>query len=259
MQTRPGKTPREDFPQAAQRDARREAHGVSPWVPTFHPPMMLLLLIALGGLLGGCAGQQVQPVANPYQIDAQAYRPVFATAVQVLRDQGFTVDRRDFRFGVITTRPLGASTLFEPWTGDHTTADQAIAGTLHDHQRIVRITLEPAAQLDEESLEQIHAIQLAVAEDDALPPAVHAYPDYWLHVEVLIEQRQLPARRLIGASGRDVFTSLDDVPQEWRQRGIEREYWRPIGRDPYLENRLLNTILQKAAAAPAPAAEDETP
>jgi len=232
------------------------------------------VLVALAIVLGGCAGGGTPPMANPHQIEAHDYRQTFVSSIQVLRDQGFTVDRQDYRFGVITTRPLGASTLFEPWVGDHATVDQAVASTLHDHRRSVRVTLEPMTRPDPQSQVEMDVIQLAMADDTrhvdseatvndtpmaSATPADNAAPAYTMHVEVLIEQRQLPARRLIGASGRNVFTSLHEVPQEWRQRGIEREYWRPVGRDPYLENRLIAAILQQAAATPTQAPEDENP
>ena len=182
----------------------------------------------------GCAGPP-RPVANPVRIAPQEYRSVFDASVDVLRNFGFRVDRRDYRFGVITTQPLGSATVFEPWKSTNTTLRQSLQGTLNDEQRIVRIQFEPVRPESQD------------AGDDPLgrPRA------YEVGVEVQVERHDLPVRYLTGSTdGFRIFGTLRSVPAELRRRGIRASSWRPVARDPHLEHRLLARILRRAVHRP---------
>src|SRR5690349_11455274 len=90
---------------------------------------------------GGCA-HAVRYRPNPAEVDAREYDLMFAAAQDVLRDYGFEVDRRDYRFGTVTSRPLIAPTVLEPWRVTNTTAAQALAATTNHQRRLVSVTLE---------------------------------------------------------------------------------------------------------------------
>lgn len=195
----------------------------------------LLALITLTGLLG-CASSQTA-LNNPLPIDTAAYNPVFQAAMDTLQDQGFRLDRRDYRFGVITTYPKVSPTIFEPWYDDNTTANQAIASTVNYQRRRVSIRLLP---------EQAPAKQAPItdiASNSALPlPA-----GYLLDAQVFIEQVETPRRFLTGSTDQGrIFRNLHTAPANLKVRGISDNYWRVIGRDTGMEQKLIASILQKS-------------
>ncbi|MFW6060392.1 MAG: hypothetical protein ACODAQ_09430 [Phycisphaeraceae bacterium] len=196
-----------------------------------------LFLFVVIGLLAGCQSA-APPVSNPMQIEARDYDALYEASIDVLRDMNFRVDRQDYRFGELTTHPKGSPTALEPWLGDNSTARQAWLSTLSDVHRRVRIQFEPASDA------------AAAGGSDAGAAGDHEAADrpYMLRVEVLLERRQVPGRRLTGSAQRGVFSELEAVPAEWRRRGIAAAYWQPIERDPHLERRLLQRIVRRAEA-----------
>ena len=191
----------------------------------------VLAAAALALLVGGCTPPP--PVPTPAPVEPADYQSTFDAAARVLRDAGFAVDRRDARFGQITTMPKGSPTLLEPWVGDNVTAGRAAASTLGNLRRTVRVTLTPPADA------------APTPPTDAAAP-----PHYDLAVEVLIERYQSPTRRMSGATRGSVFYNLSDNPAELAARRITPAYWEPVGRDPGLESRLLRRIVREARAAP---------
>ncbi len=185
-------------------------------------------LLAAAVLLGGCA---VQPVAQPVPFQAQRYDSLYHRAVQALRDAGFEIDRQDYRFGVVTTHPLGAPTVFEPWNQTNTTLGQIAESTVNDQRRVARVYLEPAGS------------EAADKPPDVAAGAATEAEDYQLRVEVLIERRSMAARRVTSSTSRArMFNNLRQVPTHLRDEGITRSEWIVIGRDEQLESRLLADI-----------------
>ncbi|MEM6552025.1 MAG: hypothetical protein AAF750_07850 [Planctomycetota bacterium] len=192
----------------------------------------LTLVTALAATLFGCstapdpagpatAAAEPRPSLTP--IPADQYHPTLDAARRALLDLGYTLDRDDHRFGVLTTKPRASATLAEVWRPDNRTADLATESTLVDLRRTVRITLTPLTR------------------SNPLTP-------FALGVEVLIARRQAPLRYLNG-SARSVFASLNALPEEWEARGIEPEYWQPVKRDPALEAHLTQRILDRLSSA----------
>ena len=169
----------------------------------------------------------VSAAPAPQTIAANQYDTVFRSAVQTLRDLRFTVDRSDHRFGIVTTKPLVASSVFEPWYQDNATAQHAWASTINLRRRTVRVQLEPVSESE--------------------PTA------YRLGVHVLIEQRQDPTRQLYTSvvRGTSIVRSSENRYTFRSERGVESAYWREIGTDPELESRLTRQILDHATGASA--------
>ena len=186
-------------------------------------------MLALPGL-GGCAAAH-RTSGNVIEIDSSEYSRVFRSAVHVLRDQGFTIDREDFRYGMITTRAVGSPTIVEPWRqGNHTTA-HAIDSTLNNQRRRVAIAMVPISPPADPTMD------LTEATND----------NYTLRVDVQIERQQVPARQMTqSTAGRRVFKTLWSNPGELKGRGIADTYWEPIGRDIVLERHLLAAIIRKS-------------
>ncbi len=175
-------------------------------------------------MLAGCT-TVIHAVNNPLEIAPGEYDRLFEAAVGELRARGFVVDRHDYRFGTVSTRPVGSPTILEPWRAGNSVYDQAVASTVNYQRRQITITLEPVEN-----------------GQDMEPP-----DRYLLRAEVIIERVVLPTTYITGSTtSRRVIGKLSRVPAEWRQRGITGHYWRPIGRDPYLEQQLIEAIVRRS-------------
>ncbi|MEM6459316.1 MAG: hypothetical protein AAF710_08005 [Planctomycetota bacterium] len=164
----------------------------------------------------GCSVNREQPLSETRAVATETYPEVFEHTVRLLRSRGFVVDRQDFRFGVITTRPAGSPTLFEPWRIDNRTAELAARSTLGDLRRRVEVSFAAA------------------------DPA-----GYQLDVAVRLERLQVPQRRLNGVANGSVFGDLSHPPRDLGETETDGPFWRPIGRDTALEAELARLILDR--------------
>ena len=186
-----------------------------------------LLLVWL--ILGGCTHAVVEST-RPIEIGTSEYSRMYRAAVLVLRDHGFRLDRQDYRFGHISTRPLPAPTIIEPWDHTNSTFDQALESTINSQRRVVSVMFDPAGE------------QAAQVDPD---------PGYLMRIEAMVERVQIPARQLTGSTdGPRVFGTLSVVPRELAQRGIVGPYWQTVGRDSYLEHQLLEQIVRQSLTLP---------
>lgn len=207
--------------------------------PNVQPLFVIALAGVCLGLFGpGCAGPKLMP--NPQPVAADAYGDTFELARQVLRDEGYRVNRADYRFGQITTHPKGSPTLLEPWHDDNRAADVAWDSTLGQLRRTARVTLEPDAALTPKADEQ--SSQAAGSAALNSPGVTASGTMYLVRVEVQLERYQAPQRRMNGSTAGTVFADLSETPAELQDRGITGAYWQPLGRDIPLEQHLLRKI-----------------
>ncbi len=197
-----------------------------------------------------CAGRS-NTIANPVEIDVTEYDRIFQASADVLKDSGFRIDRQDYRFGVLTSHPRTSPTAMEPWHRDNVTLGQALESTVNFQRRRIHIRLIPttAAPANAES-DTPAAVTATLPQDqpaqaDAATRVVH--DSYMLEAQVVIEQVEAPRRYLTGstAPGR-MYRNLSAAPDELAQRQISENYWRPVGRDTHLEQRLVADILRRS-------------
>lgn len=188
------------------------------------------LLLGLASGVAGCH-QAAKTAVNPLPIDAREYSRLFEASVRELRNLGFVVDREDYRFGQVTTKPLTSPTVFEFWKPLNSTMGQAVQSTANLERRTVQVFLEPVRP------EGVEPPSAEGAETNAGP--------YQLRVEVMVERLQRPDAFVSGASDRPLG-SLTGHPQEWQRRGIDDRYWLVIGRDEKLERRLVERIIRRS-------------
>jgi len=206
--------------------------------------MVLLALIPMGG---GCASNAEPTEASTFAIDVSEYHRIFDAAVGVLRDEGMTVDRQDARFGVITTKPMGAPTLFEPWRPGNRTAGQALDSTVNDQRRRVTVTLSPQSPMPSVAVEVGTGTSEVI--DVLAEEAQTAVQVYLLRVDVQVQRREVPVHYLTGSmAGHTVIRRLHSTPEELVRRHVAGEYWQPLGRDVALEGRLAATIIRQSMA-----------
>lgn len=196
-----------------------------------------MAMLVLGGacaliIFGGCiTGQRFNPAATqpatvvdrattqPWyylrqsasaQVEAGDFEKLVAACEGVARDYLFTIDRVDYRAGVITTEPMVSKQPMEFWRSD--------AGTSDDVWRSAVTTIR-------------RTVRFEIARGDA--GRFHMTP------KVLVEQESLREHRITSpAEYRHVF-SAGQGPQTASQladsNGIPADYWTPIARDRVLE------------------------
>ena len=191
-------------------------------------PATYLIAAILAIITSGCS-TPTKTVDNPFEIDVQEFARIYRAVSDELQDRGYILDNQAYRFGQLSTKPRGSGSIIEFWRGDNLTVEQAIESTFNDQRRIVKIMIDPKASG-------------GAAENIEEQPE-----SYQLRVEVIVERRRVTTRHLSGSTaGWGVFANLSDVPREWQQRGIEEEYWQPVGRDQLLEQKLIAAIVRRS-------------
>jgi hypothetical protein len=187
----------------------------------FRPLAALLLCLAA---LFGCTQPQIpSPPQTQLSIHADEYSRLFEAAGLVLQDMGFSVPRRDYRFGQIATRPLNNPTVFEFWKPTHDRGlDMALQSTVNDQRRVARLFFEPesAATADAASM-------------------------YTLRVEVMIERLQQPTRYMTH-SVQQPAPLLRDIPAEVAAIGVHGPYWQAVTRDDALAAEILRRTVRRS-------------
>jgi hypothetical protein len=154
------------------------------------------------------------------------FDPLWSAAERCLKDLFFEIDRRDWRSGVLSTRPLISAQWFEPWRGDVASSHARTSSTLATERRTVRI----------EFVTLIDGMW-------------EARPRVLVEREAVVERQITSSAMTRGAfSRRSLRGSLE------ADRGIELpdRYWYAVGRDPALERQLaarMQKILDERADA----------
>lgn len=196
-----------------------------------------MLLVIVAGLVSanGC-GVERESLSNPMEIGGERYPEAFEAAARVLREQGFDLAVKDYRFGTIATRPLESPTVLEPWRAGNASLSQSLQSTINFERRQARVRFVPAEPEFEGPGSTGGEGELAIA-----GPLL-------LEVEVVVERHQVPNRQLTGSTdGQRLMNTLASTPAELRDRGIEGPYWHTLGRDRLLERRVLAAIVRRGA------------
>lgn len=176
------------------------------------------------------------------RLSASDYGAAFDAALAVLDGYGFEVDRRDYRFGVVSTLPKWSPSIAEVWIGDNTTLAQMGASTLNMQRRRVLVELKPVSAADWGEGEGVSS------EVSSGPRSVdNAGGEYWLVVRVEVEQQTAPTRYVAGAAGLRVFSELPDSYANLPGDDTSRRYWVAMGDDDPLARRLLAAIRERLA------------
>jgi hypothetical protein len=195
----------------------------------------VLALIQTGCILGKQHPAATQPAtagdpksAQPaYWLDQPAVThitsPDFDRLWNACRDaaqaDGFTIDRTDYREGLLTTLPLVSKQAYELWKGDVVSSHELSQSTLGTLRRTIRIDIR---RLPEGGFE-------------ATP-------------KVLVERDSLIERRITSVyQYQEVFAIQQIDVQRQIEHGtdIPAEYWYPVARDTNLELQLADLARQR--------------
>lgn len=189
---------------------------------------VLVIAIALSAL-AGCAnrpqkaaattGPTTAPTAADNIVTAASFERLWEAAADVARDRMFTIDRRDFRGGVLTTEPLTSAQFFEPWRRDAITSEAVAESSLATIRRTLRFEF--------------------TAHDDGT---------FSVEPHVLVERYSAAERRLTSAMMyRSAFRKTTATGTRETDRGVQlpARYWYRIGNDPALEADLAAAIRRR--------------
>ena len=71
----------------------------------------------------------------------------------------------------------------------------------------------------------------------------------------MVEREQTPGTQFTGAmGGQGIVSSLQALPESYTERQIAASYWEPVGRDPYMEQQLVNAIIRRSVSLERPLA-----
>ena len=184
-------------------------------------------------------GQEITRVIDPNQtaryIYNASYDNIWEQSMLLVARAGFTIDRKDYRQGVITTQALPSAQFIEFWKPQHTTPTNAMENTINSQRRYVRVTI------------------------DAVPGQSKFYE---VAVQVLVERETNPTEMLAGPMfiegsgfGRNAITLRSDYADASMKTpatqagGITpsdpNRRWILIGHDLDLERKLLNQIFER--------------
>lgn len=179
-------------------------------------PDRLIPLLAACLLLGACAS--VPPGARTeHAVPPETYPDLFDAARETLAEHRFTLDRVDAARGVITTAPKRTTGLASLWDREQTTLAQNFEDLAHQHERVARVTFEPADN----------------------PTRVG--------VEVVVQRVRRPHWRIETDAIRFSGYATDPIA---RRAGVPPEFREPIAEDRALAARLMHRILERAGLDP---------
>jgi hypothetical protein len=159
-------------------------------------------------------GRKVVKIIDPNQtarfVYKASYDNVWKQAMQLIARTGFTLDRRDYRLGVITTQALPSAQVIEPWKRQHAGFTNAMENTLHNQRRLLRLTISE----------------------------VPGKPDFYqIAIQVLVERETNPSEVIGGpifvegsGFGRNALSLRSDYADPMGQPSR----WVPLGHDPRL-------------------------
>jgi hypothetical protein len=75
-------------------------------------------------------------------VSALQFQPIFDASVETLRIYGFEIDRRDYREGLLTSKPLISKQLIEPWRRDSGSAGQVMENSMATIRRTVHFVVD---------------------------------------------------------------------------------------------------------------------
>ncbi|HEV2296842.1 MAG TPA: hypothetical protein VGR35_23580 [Tepidisphaeraceae bacterium] len=188
---------------------------------------VVLLLCGFG--VAGCAGgpRRASPTSQPStatatrenRVTASSFERLWNACADVARDRLFTIDRRDYRRGVLTTEPLTSAQFFEPWRRDAITADAVAESSLATIRRTIRFEFTR-----------------------------HDGGTFSVVPHVQVERYSAAERRITSATlYRSAFRKTTATGTRESDRGVAMpaRYWYPIGNDPALEKDLADAVRQR--------------
>jgi len=184
-------------------------------MPRYWLPVIAGLLCAAGCAAPWMRPGNAVPVANPLLVQAANEEVLWERTVDVIHDFHFQIAREDRFSRVIETEYRVGSGVLEPWHQDSVGLENRLESTLQSVRRKVLIRLLPDGQRG----------------------------GYLVSVEAFKEREDLPG---VAANSPGGATFQESTPLERDLNLVVGQSapsgWIPVGRDPALEQRLLESL-----------------
>lgn len=201
----------------------------------------------------GCQAPPQPTGPTAMVLDLADYDGFVDSAMTILRERHFGIDRGDRRAGVIVSHPATGAQWYEFWREDSLGPYQLLESSLHTLRRIVTVTIEPGdADAREASSKPATARTRTEKDDESRHEQDALTPDkgpgrYRITVRVDKERYSSPQRQVTTASGAlAIFSERVPTRDGLRNARAAGAHWVPLGRDGLLEAALL----AKFAGAP---------
>lgn len=163
------------------------------------------------------------------------FRRLAAAAESAARDLLFTVDRVDYREGVVTTEPMVSGQWFEPWRREQQTALDVADSSLATVRRTIRFEFARDGDADG---------GVDGGGDDA---------SWTVTPKVLVERESVAERRITAASDYRSFfgggAGVGGTRESDRGVLLPSRYFYPVGRDDAMERKLASMIERRVRRA----------
>ena len=154
-------------------------------------------------------------------LNATQYHRLWHASVTLLRTMGYRTAWKNYPLGVIVTKPRIGPELLQAWRPDATPFSSLLESTLNTYRRTIRLVLTRGG-----------------------------WPDvFFVTVEVLVQRRENPTEDSASTALTSPFAIGGNLVLV-ANHSITRangEYWMTIGRDPWLEKKILRRLAQNLA------------
>jgi uncharacterized lipoprotein len=169
-------------------------------------------------------GKRVTRIIDPNQTERFIYKAsydrLWAHAQFVVNQLGFPIERRDYRLGVIQTRPLPSTQFWEFWKAQQTDGNAAMENTVNSQRRSIRLTIT----------------------------TVPGKPDFYqVGIQVLVEREVNEGETLAGplfVEGSGFGRNVIALRSDYATLGALPSKWIKVGHDPKLERKLMDRLLK---------------
>ncbi len=170
-------------------------------------------------------GHMVVKVKDPNEtsrfIYKASYDNVWRQANEIVAAAGFSLDRQDYRLGVMTSYALPSAQIIEFWKPQHVDFTDTMENTVNNQRRSLRVTISK----------------------------VEGKPDFYqIGIQVLVERESNPREDIGGpvfvqgsGFGRNSITLRSDYAEPKYEAG----HWVTIGHDPDMERKLMDALFNR--------------
>ena len=176
------------------------------------------LLVGFGFCLGGCGSKQAVVATEPICVAAGDTASAMQACEDVLGELQFVIEKLDVDSGVIRTRGLTGGQFFEFWRRDNVGAENAAMSSIHSVQRVAEMSVsQKGANICIDCNVQVRRLAMESKEDLSMTRAPGMFS---------------------GGS-----TTLQKLKLTRKQQ--EGMVWVELGRDPLLEQKILELVNNK--------------
>jgi hypothetical protein len=170
-------------------------------------------------------GHMVTRVTDPNETSKFIYKGtydnIWRQAAAIVTAAGFSLDRQDYRLGVMTSFALPSAQVVEFWKPQHVNLTDSLENTVNNQRRSVRVTIS----------------------------RVEGKPDFYqIGIQVLVERETNPREDIGGpvfVQGSGFGRNSVTLRSDYAEPNVEGGRWVAIGHDPDMERRMIEALFNR--------------